>query len=388
MKKEIDEHLLERVARMYYSHGMTQSEIAAEVNRSRSMVSIMLARAKELGIVDISYSIRTTQSNHDEYSELIEKKSCVQKCYVVPLSRKDEALAIRFINERAETVINGFLKGHSVIGIASGYTCSELMTSYHKLRETKNVEVVPLVGASNRTSYDIQLNDMVRLFAEKINGIPHNIFAPGCTLSAEEKELYMQSSQMKDILKKWNLMDIAVVGIGSIPGSENLNGFSITKEFIERALTEPDIPVCNICARAINMMGEEIHSLNEHLISVPFEDLRGTGKVIAIAAGVNKALSIISALRSGFIDVFITDEQTAKSVLEYYEYLEKAEKIPRKEPALSGDRHIGQAKIRELMDEYGVKGLDDIQGFISVIVSKAINEAINSGIIPSQNGQE
>ena len=388
MRKEIDANVLARVARMYYIHGMTQAEIAKEFKTSRSMVSIMLQRAKERGIVSISYNIINPQSNLDEYSEQIEKYCNLQKCFVVPLNRKDEMLAIRFISERAEIEVNDYLKRDSIIGISSGYTCTEFMKAYHQRHDIKNVEVVPLVGGSNRTKYDIQINEMVRHFAEKIHGSPHYVYAPENALSSVEKDLYMQSSQMKTILEKWDTLDLAVIGIGSIPETEKQNEWNITKKLIEETHANPDMSVCNICGRAINMMGEEITSLNEHLITIPLEELKKTKKVIAIATGPAKALSIIAALRSGVINTLIVDEQTGKSVIEHFEYLKKKNYIDGLETERTEKPDVKGTKVKELMDEYGVKKLDDIQEFINTVASKAINEALNSRIITDSETEE
>ena len=49
-----DQHLLVKVARMYYEEGRSQQEIAQALGVSRPNVSRMLAAARERGIVEIS----------------------------------------------------------------------------------------------------------------------------------------------------------------------------------------------------------------------------------------------------------------------------------------------------------------------------------------------
>ncbi|HTK46270.1 MAG TPA: sugar-binding domain-containing protein [Patescibacteria group bacterium] len=44
-------------------------------------------------------------------------------------------------------------------------------------------------------------------------------------------------------------------------------------------------------------------------------DLRATSPVMAMAAGTTKALPILGALRTGVIDVLVTDLATAETVL-------------------------------------------------------------------------
>jgi DNA-binding transcriptional regulator LsrR (DeoR family) len=54
---------LVEVSKMYYENNMTQAEIARKIQVSRPLVSKMLSRAKELGIVKIE--IRSLFSSND-----------------------------------------------------------------------------------------------------------------------------------------------------------------------------------------------------------------------------------------------------------------------------------------------------------------------------------
>jgi len=327
MRKPIDSNVLVRVARLYYLQKKTQAEIAEELGIGRSMISIMLRQAKERGIVEITYNIKDPQSNKDEYSKEIERYADLERCLVVPYNRKNNKFAIKLINERVEAYIDECLEKDNIFGIASGYTCFEFMKSYIPKTDVKNITVIPLVGGSSRTAYDLQLNEMVRAFSERIHGIPIYIFAPAIASDKTDKELYMKSSQMQLITEKWSSLDIAVVGIGSIPDMPELGEDQITRKTLKKTQKNPDMPVCDICAHQINMSGKVIDSdYNRNIMSAPLEDLKKAKKVVAIASGVNKAFSIIAALRAGVIKTLVIDEKTAKAVLTGYRLLESGGK--------------------------------------------------------------
>ena len=57
-------------------------------------------------------------------------------------------------------------------------------------------------------------------------------------------------------------------------------------------------------------------SLEERLISTPLSQIRKMENVIGVAAGVVKAASILAALKGNYLNVLITDEPTARKVLE------------------------------------------------------------------------
>ena len=56
--------------------------------------------------------------------------------------------------------------------------------------------------------------------------------------------------------------------------------------------------------------------LEDRLMSTPLEELRKLDNVIGVAGGARKAEAILAALRGGYLDVLITDEDTAKLLLE------------------------------------------------------------------------
>ncbi len=63
------------------------------------------------------------------------------------------------------------------------------------------------------------------------------------------------------------------------------------------------------------MDGKICEYIDDRVIAVSLEDLRKIPRVIGVALGDDKAKSIVGALKSGVLDVLITDEKTAESVL-------------------------------------------------------------------------
>ena len=316
MSHEIDSNLLAQVARMYYIYGNTQAEIAAEIKKSRSMVSMMLSKAKEQGIVEIKYEIRNPMSNHNFHSKEIEDTFKIRRCIVVPSSQTGLNIVAKIVAERAVEVFNESIRPGHKVGIAWGLTCYEFMAAYRAPRDIRNVTVVPLIGGSDRTNYAMQMNEMVRQFAEKANGSPIYIYAPAVATSVEERELYMQSSQMQTIATEWSNLDIAIVGVGTSPEQPELKELQINEKTLAYYTENPHIPVCDIAARQYNILGQPLFDgINDCVIGISPDALRAANEVICVAGGINKSFSIVGALRSGLIDVFICDEQTASQII-------------------------------------------------------------------------
>ena len=76
--------------------------------------------------------------------------------------------------------------------------------------------------------------------------------------------------------------------------------------------------VGDICGSYIDINGHLCHStLNDKMIAISLEELKRIPTVIGVAAGEKKADVILGALRGRYIDVLITDEKAAISVLKY-----------------------------------------------------------------------
>ncbi len=307
--------MMVKVAQLYYDSGLKQEKIAKELGISRSSISMILTEAKEFGIVEIN--VKNPMENNEELSKAFEERFGIERCIIIPTTITDLKLLTKIVAERAASIVDKEMKSNSTIGIAWGTTCYEFMSSFNKNKELNNVNIVPLLGGTNMVRREYQLNEMVRMFAEKVNGIPTFIHALGIPDTLEDKNLYMQSTEMQSISEKWKNIDLAVISSGAPPEYYEKN---ISRDEIELFKNDLDRPVGDICARRFNIEGDFIDSeYNEKVIGIPIEDLRSSKTVICVAAGMHKVLSVLGALKTDLIDVFITDEQTAKSVIGIYD---------------------------------------------------------------------
>lgn len=319
MSTKFDVSLMVKVAQMYYYDGMKQEEIAGHLSISRSLISMILTEAKEAGIVEIN--IRNPLVNNEELSDNFKALFNLSRCVIIPTAVQDPGTLRRLVAQRAVEVFNSEADDNASVGIAWGRTCFQFVETYKPVKDIKDTGIVSLIGGSNQTAGYFQVNEMVRQFAEKINGMPYFIHAPALTASLEEKELYIKSSSMQVLLEKWDNLDIVVCGIGTLPSvNENeretyIGEFEIYKQLVKNNA------VGDICARYFNIKGEFIKDdYYDRVIGIPVESLKKAKKIICIASGAEKVYSILGALRANLIDIFICDEQTAKAVLKNKDY--------------------------------------------------------------------
>lgn len=314
MGAKFDVLLMVKVAQMYYINGMKQEEIAKEMQISRSLISMILTEAKEAGIVEIN--IRNPMLNNDELSREFEEIFNLRKCIIVPTAVQDADNLRKLVAQRAVDFFNQEIDNQCNIGLAWGRTCYEFVSLYRPEKALRDINIIPLIGGSSQHACYFQLNEMVRIFAEGINGTPYFVHAPAINSTVEEKNFFINSSSMQPILEKWSNVDVVISGIGTLPNLTSSDRETYMGEAEIYKQLEKNDAVGDICARYFNIKGEIIKdSSYDRIIGIEVDDLIKAKTVIGVASGIEKVSSILGALRTNIIDIFITDEQTAKAVI-------------------------------------------------------------------------
>jgi len=319
MKARYDIQLMVQVSKMYYLEGMTQEKIARQLEISRSAISMVLSEARDYGIVQVS--IKDPKRNVKHLANQFIEQFSLKGCLVIPTGIDSPWLMTKVVASQGADYAGNFMKSHSTIGIAWGSTCYEFMMSFKNENKLSDINVVPMIGGTSRISSEYQLNEMVRMFAEKLQGSPSFIYAPAIAESIEDKELYMKSMSMKSIVERWNVMDAAVVSAGAPPEYYSNRMIDDPDEMKPVYEDNPAKPVGDICARRFNIHGDFLkNDYSDRTMGIDGESLGRVEDVFCIAAGKQKVLSIIGALRTSVIDHLIVDEPTAKSALSLLGY--------------------------------------------------------------------
>jgi deoxyribonucleoside regulator len=109
--------------------------------------------------------------------------------------------------------------------------------------------------------------------------------------------------------------NIALFTIGSIKTDSLLFQMGYFTENDQKSLNEK--AVGDICSRFFDKNGEICdESLNERTLGVKLEDLRKKEYSILVAGGPNKIEGIYGALKGHYANVLITDQYTAKFLLD------------------------------------------------------------------------
>ncbi|WP_456318435.1 sugar-binding transcriptional regulator [Priestia megaterium] len=307
-----DSRLLVKVAHMYYEEGATQSQIADEIGVSRSLISKYLSKARDLGIVEIII--------HDDkihpYRQLegkIERLYSLREVVCIP-NLGGESSKSR-LGTAASKYLLRVLKDGQTVGVSAGTTLHEVAKSLTSPHSYSSVTFVPLVGGMGNERVDIHANHIVAQLAERLHANYKLLHAPVVVDSKEAKEIFMRQNSILNVFELATQADIAIVGIGGTPEHSTMVKSYLGQD--HQHYFDHGNVVGDICYNFINNKGQTADSSwNEKVITLDLEQLRDIPLVVGVACGIEKVQAIKAALEGKLIDVLITDEQTAQSLLD------------------------------------------------------------------------
>ena len=115
-------------------------------------------------------------------------------------------------------------------------------------------------------------------------------------------------------------LDMALVGIGSL--SPALSGLLSAGYITETELREiiRQGGVGDICSYHYDLHGNLLPlELHNRIIGISLEGLQRASCVIGVGGGIDRAASILGALRLGVLDCLVTDQIAARAVLKMSE---------------------------------------------------------------------
>lgn len=298
--------LMSEVATLYYQKNLTQQEIAETLHLTRQTVSKLLSDAIEEKIVEII--IHEPQKDCKE----LEKQICdifgIRDCVVCSVSGRNESVHRLMTVKAAVDYILPLLKeGNKKIALSWGRTIQELIRNFPEISTTGNI-VFPLFGATDNENAYFSSNELTRKLADKLNATPKCAWFPYLADSDEDCKLLKQLSYYKRMQNMWNTADIAILGIGNTEILEIFGKIFGYSEIHAQAIGDVATHFFDHSGRFVN--------LYENTLCASVDNIKNAKESIAIACGKDKAEAIAGALRTKMIDTLITDEHTARQILE------------------------------------------------------------------------
>lgn len=313
LSAEQREQLMIQVAKRYYQLDMTMSDIADELGLTRWQASRLLTDARETGVVRIE--IVPHAPRLPALESQLQRAYGLREAVIVPRSAgEDDALVLDGVARAAGQFLAGLGKLPS-IGVSWGRTMTAVA---RRLPPYWNdgVEVVLLNGAMNIHSSGPQTNNVAELFARAANGTATLLPVPAIFGHAATREALEHDPTIATVLERGRKVPVICFGIGALTPDSVLiqNGF-VTAEEADRLKTMG--VVGDILSRFIDSHGNIVdRELDSRTIGISLESCARRELSIGVAAGLAKVPSILACLRAKYVNALITDELTARRLLE------------------------------------------------------------------------
>jgi len=300
-------NLLVNIARLYYEHSYNQQDIANKLGLSRPYVSKLINEAKESGIVEIKIN---DPYETETFLELeLRRRFNLKKVVVVP-SPNDSRQKLDKVAAAAR-YLNGIVKDNDIVGVAWGATLYCVSRHIIPRDDVKNITIVQLCGGISNINKNIFASEITRNISEAYNGTPYILPLPAVVDDSKVKNAMLKDKNINNVLNMAKKSNIAIFTMGTFgyEGALHRAGYISTKEVDE--LIQKGA-VGDLCTRILNADGKICdQELDERTIAIGLYELMKKEYRIAVAIGTEKLKCIYAALKGGYPNVFVTDEETA-----------------------------------------------------------------------------
>ncbi|WP_101697112.1 sugar-binding transcriptional regulator [Clostridium minihomine] len=299
-----EQTLVVKTAWYYYVENMTQQKISERLGISRMRVIKLLEKARQDGV--IQFKIHPDKVHRMELERQLSETWGLKDTFVVPTPPDTEDVN-KTIAQAASMYLSDRISPNSFINMGYGDTLSRVLNHLATLSEFP-VSVVSLTGGVN---YYLP-NAQSHIFNAKLHLLP----APLLVSSPEMVKAMMQEPSVTEIMRMVKLASLTLVGIGGMSDNATIlkNGIVSKNDFFYLSMRGA---VGDVLSHFFDKEGNLVHTgIEDRLISTPLDTLRQLDNVVGVAAGPTKVEAIRAALRGKYLDTLITDEETARALID------------------------------------------------------------------------
>lgn len=314
MGKEINKEqvnkkpFLERIARMYYIIGMSQKEIAEQLNIGRSSVARFLSEAREEGIVKIYIGSETE----------VTRRSDLENRLVTRFRLKDAMVAKRSpansFRVTATNYINSILPFQGSVGLSGGQTIYSVGQYMHLCEPRPQLKLVQMTGSAG----DIPSASVVQSWSDALHAKPFYIPAPAIVKDKETKDLFLNDEEIKKSYNEIKNIDLSVFGIGNIDSESSILHTNLISNLTQEVLESKSIG--DVGFHFFNTNGYfSMPEISNTVVGASIDNFMRVPIRVGVAYGEKKVSAIRGALKGEILNIFLTDEITAQLLLQEYD---------------------------------------------------------------------
>jgi DNA-binding transcriptional regulator LsrR (DeoR family) len=306
--------LITKAARLHFIHGERQAEIAEKMGVSQASVSRLLTLAEEHGIVRTI--VVPPEGLYPDLEDGLAEAYGLDAIHIVDVSSSEEGVA-HVLGTAAARCLASELKSGSILGFTSWSTTLREMAKALEARNTSSVrKVVEMLGDLGSPMLQHEAALATLQMAKALDAEAVFLRTPGVMPNATLRQVAMSDVHVQAALRLLDTVDIAFVGVGPAdfhgPLKEGDNFFSADQLADVRAAGA----VGQLHQRFIDAQGQAVKTdLDQLVVGITLEQLRHARRRIVVAGGKDKHAALSATLAGRWIDVLVTDVNTANYLM-------------------------------------------------------------------------
>jgi deoxyribonucleoside regulator len=310
--------LMLRAAQLYYRLNLTQDQVGDRLGVSRFKVGRLLDRAMRESAVRIE--IVHPAAGLVALEDALVERFGLHSAVVVDLPpaglvADQELLAREHVAGAAAAHLTS-LHPTGVIGVSWGRTMLEV-AAHLKPGWTTASEIVQLNGAVSRSALPTRASEVVEQFGRTTGAAIEFMAAPAIVGSAELREALESDPSVGRTLTAARAAGTAVFGMGVL-GPECAHVVSGSLDDADVAALTAAGAVGDILGRFLSLDGSiALPAVDGRTIGLPLDALCEKTLAVGVVPSPGRGPIALAALRTGCVNVLVTDEATATWVLEH-----------------------------------------------------------------------
>lgn len=310
--RDEDASIAARAAWMYHVGGLTQSEVAKRLGLTSLKAHRLITRANQDGIVKVF--IDGDISECVELEGRLSERYGLTYCEVVPDVEADD-LPLKTLGIAGA----GFLRREmeagdtALIGVGHGRTLAACVEHLPRVSAT-GVKFVSLLGGLTR-KFSANPHDVIHRLAERTGAEAYVMPVPMFANNAEDRRVIMGQRGISDVLELARSADLLLAGVGTAEPQASLVATGLISGPEMQELKRAG-GVGELLGHFFDAEGRAFEAgLSTRVLALGRDDLRNR-RIVAVAGGKIKRRAMRSVLLSGFLTGLITDERTARALVE------------------------------------------------------------------------
>lgn len=309
-----ERRFLARVAELYYKSGLNQEEISRQLGLSRSMISRLLTKAIQKGVVEVI--IHYPDDRDRDLETRLKAAFGLDDALVATTGAGNGESEHAAIYVLAAEYIQEHLEGGKALGVAWGRAVAGVYRAMKPKRKIPGLKVVQAFGSA-MPNQEIDGAAIIGGMAALFGGAAVYLHTPLHVGSREVRDSLLRDPNIRSVIELAETVDLLITGIGDVGATEAAgnNWLHYLSKKEENALRKMGT-VGHVCTRHYDIRGKFLDSpAYDGIIGVSHEKYMRIPYRIGVAWGSGKVRAILGAVRGKYVNVLITDADTARKVL-------------------------------------------------------------------------